>query len=77
MKKIINNLRNWLIHKLGGVTLDERNDNSYDSYKNGHRSAFEMIQKYADSIYGLPADEWCKKMYDRIEYLKTTFEYMP
>ena len=28
--------------------------------------AVKHLKKYADSLNGLPADEWCKRMYDAL-----------
>lgn len=64
MKKIILKLRTWLIHKLGGFTLGE----NYKQYILGKYIGHKFDKEYADSLYGLPAEEWCKKMYDRLKY---------
>lgn len=68
MKKIIRNLRTWLIHKLGGVTIDELMESNKYNFKRGLTVAHKSIKQYADSIYGLPAEEWCKNVYYRIKY---------
>lgn len=66
MKKIINNVRIWLIHKLGGVTHEEVLSNYKYNYHSGINFAFYQINRFANSIYGFEADRWCKAMYNFI-----------
>ena len=58
--------KTWLIHLLGGVTVSE----SQEHYKNicniSSYISLTIIKKYAEAIYGKPADEWCKLMYEEI-----------
>lgn len=58
--------KTWLIHLLGGVTVSE----SQEHYKNicniSSYISLTIIKKYAEEIYGKPADEWCKLMYEEI-----------
>lgn len=72
MRKIINNLRTWLIHKLGGVTSEECFSKSYKSYIKGELVIIGRLRIYANSLYGLTAEDWCKKMYKRISYYYET-----
>lgn len=72
MKKILHNLRTWLIHKLGGLTIEESRESDYNSHQIGKYIAVSIILKCADSLYGLPADEWCQKMYRYIQEFKNT-----
>lgn len=83
MKKIIRNLRNlinlinlinlrtWLIHKLGGITKEEINTKTWNAYMKGEYIALDRLRTYAESLYGLPAEEWCKSVYFRmVNYYK-------
>lgn len=63
MKKKI---KTWLIHLLGGVTVAENRKRNYISFLLGMKGACIYIRDYADSLYGTPADEWCKLMYKQI-----------
>lgn len=74
MKKI----KDYLIHLLGGVTKRESfcahvkktielvTDVTGKTLLLGSLVAVKHLKKYADSLNGLPADEWCKRMYDAI-----------
>lgn len=67
MKKI----KDYLIHLLGGVT--KREASRARIRKNiklinktlplGSLVAVRRLKGYADSLNGIPADEWCKRMY--------------
>lgn len=70
MKKIIRNLRTWLIHKLGGLTVEESQASDLNSCEIGKRQAYIDLLDYAkNTLYGLPSDEWCKLMYNRLVFL--------
>ena len=70
MKKI----KDYLIHLLGGVT--KRESSRARIRKNiklinktlplGSLVSVRRLKGYADSLNGIPADEWCKRMYDAI-----------
>lgn len=70
MKKI----RIYLIHLLGGVTKREssraRIKKSIKLVNKalplGSLVAVRNLKGYADRLNGIPADEWCKRMYDAI-----------
>lgn len=62
MKKI----KTWLIHLLGGVTVAENKKGNHISFLLGKKCGCIDIRDYADSLYGEPADEWCKLMYEFI-----------
>lgn len=63
MKKKI---KTWLIHILGGVTVAESRKRNYISFLLGMKGVCIDIRDYADSLYGKPADEWSKLMYEFI-----------
>nr|DAL51484.1 MAG TPA_asm: hypothetical protein [Caudoviricetes sp.] len=63
MKKKI---KTWLIHRLGGVTESEKRKSNKKIFRLGMNGACIDIRDYADSLYGKPADEWCKLMYEFI-----------
>ena len=70
MKKI----RIYLIHLLGGVTKREASrERIKKSIKLVNKAlplgslvAVRHLKGYADRLNGIPADEWCKRMYDAI-----------
>ncbi len=63
MKKKI---KTWLIHFLDGVTESELQKISVDRSYVGAFVALTIVKKYSESLYGTPADEWCKLMYKQI-----------
>lgn len=63
MKKKI---KTWLIHRLGGVTESESQKSDYNSACIGIYAALRDIKDYADSLNGMPADEWCELVYKKI-----------
>ncbi len=63
MKKI----KNWFIHLLGGVTLEESRESDMNSFYLGRFSCIKSVRHKAISMYGKPADEWCKNMYKYID----------
>lgn len=62
MKKI----KTWLIHQLGGVTIQDNDGIAKSTYHVGKLAALHDAKAFADHIYGTPADEWCKLMYGYI-----------
>ena len=70
MKKI----KDYLIHLLGGVTKREASrERIKKSIKLVNKAlplgslvAVRNQKGYADRLNGIPADEWCKRMYDAI-----------
>ena len=70
MKKI----KTYLIHLLGGVTKREASRTRIRksiklvnmSLPLGSLVAVRHLKGYADSLNGIPANEWCKRMYDAI-----------
>lgn len=63
MKKKI---KTWLIHLLGGVTVEESKNSGKGHYRIGVFFTLADLKYYADSLNGKPADEWCKQMYEFI-----------
>ena len=66
-------LKTHLIHRLGGFT---RKDIAEIGRVACHRSQLLTLteaKRRADSLYGLPPDEWCKRMYD---YLTDQIDYV-
>lgn len=56
----------WIIHLLGGVTENEIYQSNINSAYIGAYQALDIIKKYADSLNGKPADEWCELVYKQI-----------
>lgn len=71
MKKI----KTWLIHLLGGVTASELQERGVDRFSLGVFVALTIVKKYSKSLYGKPADEWCKLMYEYICKQLESVEY--
>lgn len=63
MKKKI---KTWLIHLLGGVTVSESQEHYKSICYNSAYISLTFIKEYAEALYGKPADEWCKLMYEEI-----------
>lgn len=75
MKKI----KTYLIHLLGGVTKREARhaqfrqmvelvpDVMHKALPLGSLIAIKHLKRYADSLNGIPADEWCKRIYEAME----------
>lgn len=59
-------MRKFLIHFLGGFTLNEIQESNTNSAEIGSYMTLVKIRAYAQSLNGLSADEWCKKMYNHI-----------
>lgn len=60
-------IKTLIIHMLGGLTIEESVESDGNCFDLGFYRAFVEIKKHADSLYGVPAEEWCKEMY---EYIK-------
>lgn len=58
--------KTWIIHLLGGVTVSELQERGVDRSFVGAFVALTIVKKYSESLYGTPADEWCKLMYTQI-----------
>ena len=65
---MIDKIKTKLIHWLGGYTKAEFRKNERESFEFGETNMRYRLYSFANSLYGLPADEWCKKMYERIRY---------
>ena len=59
MKKI----KDWIINRLGGYTRAKMESCQTIS----RQMVWYDCKKYAESLYGENADEWCRKMYEYIE----------
>lgn len=69
--RIIKIIKNTLIHLLGGLTKEDRNEWIKWKYYDGKKWAYFEVYMKMESQYGKPADEWCKILY---EYVKTGYE---
>ena len=60
----MNKIRKYLIHLLGGVT-EEYCVRKIDYYTRVERvNAIESVLFIMERCYGMPADEWCKAVYE-------------
>ena len=64
---MIDKIKTKLIHWLGGYNKAELRKKCRESYEVGKINMAFELHLFADTIYGLPADEWCKKVYERIK----------
>lgn len=64
---MINKLKTKLIHWLGGYIEAEQRENGNESFNAGVLTTLYDLKNFADRLNGLSADDWCKKMYERIE----------
>lgn len=58
----MNKLKAKIIHRLGGVTLPEAEGLATKCVGIAKNDMIEFM----NDQYGLPADEWCKKVYDAV-----------
>lgn len=72
---IMKKIKTWLIHLLGGMTVNESQGIDYISAITGANIALKTIKDYADGLNGKPADEWCKLMYECICGLQERITY--
>lgn len=64
---MIEKFKSWIIHRLGGVTIEEHRQKNFQAFDSGVHAAFEKNREYARSLNGLQADEWCQRMYAFID----------
>ena len=64
---MIDKIKTKLIHWLGGYTEAEQRTNGKSYFNSGVFTTYCYLLSFADSLYGLSADDWCKQMYQRIE----------
>lgn len=66
----MNKIKEILIHWLGGRTPEETADAMLTSRDKGVTVGKFLARRamliHAEGLYGLPAEEWCKKMYEYI-----------
>ena len=62
-------IKSYLIHLLGGITKQELVGKEASSYLFLHFRMLNRINRIkhkADSLYGTPPEEWCRKVYKYI-----------
>ena len=69
----MNKIRKYLIHLLGGVTREQCDRRAEYTVKTSWICATESVLLYMKTCYGMPADEWCKSVY---EYTCEQYEKM-
>lgn len=71
-------LKTYLIHRFGGLTKKDNYEIVRFSCRTTQLVTLIVAKRLADSLYGLPPDEWCKRMYDyltdQIDYVNTKIE---
>ncbi len=68
-------LKNWFIHKLGGLTVSEEMKREHLAYEQGSYTAYICMRCTAERMYGLSAEEWCKNMYEMLDSSIKNIEY--
>lgn len=70
-------IKSYLIHLLGGITKQEHDRLSMLNSSLRDLARLHSIKQKADSLYGAPPEEWCRKMYsyitDEIDKLKNNY----
>ncbi len=64
---MIRKVKVWLIDALGGIPIEEKQQDDYHSYQFGVYCSLLHIRTFAEKMNGLQADEWCKRMYEYID----------
>lgn len=59
-------IKSYLIHLLGGVTKQELAREKAPSDLFWNLRMLNRIKQKADSLYGTPPEEWCRKVYSYI-----------
>lgn len=73
-------IKSYLIHLLGGVTKQELAREKAPSYLFWHfcmLNRINSIKHKADSLYGTPPEEWCRKVYSYITDEIDNMEKLP
>ena len=60
----MNKIKNYLIHLLGGVTEEQCDRRVIYRSKMSRFDVIRHIKLKMDGCYGMPADEWCKSVYE-------------
>lgn len=68
-------LKNWFIHKLGGLTVSEVMKREHLANEQGSYTAYICMKCTAERMYGLSAEEWCKNMYKMLDSSIKNIEY--
>lgn len=55
-------MKKWLIKVLGGYTEQEY----VNAFKYGAYGKVLQLRNYADSLYGVSAEDWCNSMYAKL-----------
>lgn len=60
----MNKIRKYLINLLGCVTKEQCEREATLAHKNERAMAISFIKWKMEACYGMPADEWCKAVYE-------------
>lgn len=74
----MNKIKTILIHLLGGVTIEEATNNIAAGQIEAIMTVFKAFREKIREYNGLPADEWCKRVWELAENLAdadVTVEY--
>ena len=59
-------MRKFLINLLGGYTHSQILDEYVKAFEVGTLSAYVDMESFAKILNGIPPEDWCKLMYNRI-----------
>lgn len=71
---MLQKFQSFLIHLLGGVTIEESQQSDYNSFTLGAYRTLTLLQDYADTMYGIDPQDWCESMYLKIKHTKEDYE---
>lgn len=63
---MLHKIKVWIIRKLGGFVAADIKQTDYNSYQTGVYITLVSLRLFADNMNGVPAEEWCKRMYDHL-----------
>lgn len=63
---MIKKIQSYLIHLLGGITVEESQESDFNSFTIGAYCSLSRLRSHADAMYGKSSEEWCESMYREI-----------
>ena len=74
-EKCMFEMKEKLIHLLGGVTKDEHKMLISHEHSKCLFGAYNRMLEIMDKAYGMPADQWAKHVYDKIALYRGDCKY--
>lgn len=63
---MLHKIKVWVVQKLGGFIDADIKRTDRNSYQVGVYTTLVSLRLFADKMNGVPAEEWCKRMYDHL-----------